>query len=80
MQVNHSVAGAAKCPIGKHDLAVQSAELNLKNAVRLMAVLEHTLSLSQPTIEGKNELRPKRSPAANRVLTASRARTRPRQR
>jgi hypothetical protein len=59
VQVNHSVTGAAKRPIGKHDLTVQSAELNPKNAVRLVAVLEHPLPPSQPTIKGKNELRPK---------------------
>ena len=54
------VTGTAKRPIGKHDLTAQSLELNPKNALRIMSVLEHTLPPSQPTIEGKNELRPKR--------------------
>jgi hypothetical protein len=54
VQVNHSITGAAKRPIGKHDLTVQSPKLSPKNAVRLMVVLEHTLSPTQPTIEGKN--------------------------
>ena len=61
MQVNHSVTGAAKCPIGKHDLVVQRAELNPKNAILLAAVFEHTLSPSQPIIERKYEPRPKLS-------------------
>jgi hypothetical protein len=59
VQVNHSVTGAPKRSIGKQDITGQSAELGPKNAVRLMAVLEHTLPPSQPTIESKNELRPR---------------------
>jgi hypothetical protein len=59
MKVNHSVAGAAKRSVGKEHITGQSAELGPKNAVRLVAVLEYTLPPSQPTIEGKNELRPK---------------------
>jgi hypothetical protein len=59
VQVNHSVTGAPKRSIGKQHITGQSAELGPKNAVRLMAVLEHTLPPSQPTIESKNELRPR---------------------
>jgi hypothetical protein len=59
VQVNRSVTGAAKRPIGKQDLAAQSAELSPKNTVRLVAVLEHTLPALQPAIEGKNEPRSK---------------------
>src|SRR5205807_6095850 len=59
MKVNHSVAGAAKRSVGKAHITGQSAELGPKNAVRLVAALEYTLPPSQPTIEGKNELRPK---------------------
>ena len=59
VQVHHSVTGAPKRSIGKQDITGQSAELGPKNAVRLMAVLEHTLPPSQPTIESKNELRPR---------------------
>jgi hypothetical protein len=59
VKVDHSVAGAAKRSIGKEHITGQSAELGPKNAVRLVAVLEHTLPPSQPTIEDKNELRPK---------------------
>src|SRR5712692_907721 len=68
MQVNHPVAGAAERPIGKQNLTVQSAELSPKNAVRLVIVLEHTLPPSQPTIESKNDLRPKRPLAANHTI------------
>jgi hypothetical protein len=59
VQVNHLVTGTAKRPIGKHDITVQSPELSPKNALRLLSVLEDTLPPLQPTIEGKNELRPK---------------------
>jgi hypothetical protein len=59
VQVNHSVTGTPKRSIGKQHITGQSAELGPKNAVRLMAVLEHTLPSSQPTIESKNELRPR---------------------
>src|SRR5215831_6944496 len=53
VEVNHSVTGAAKRSIGKQHITGQSAELGPKNAVRLVAVLEHTLPPSQLTIEGK---------------------------
>ena len=59
VKVNHSVTGAPNRSIGKQDITGQSAELGPKNAVRLVAVLEHTLPPLQPTIESKNELRPK---------------------
>jgi hypothetical protein len=70
MHVNHSVTGPAKCPIGKHDLIVQRAELNPKNAIQLVAVFKHPLSPSQPIIERKNALRPKGLAVASCALVA----------
>src|SRR3984893_3544090 len=65
VQVDDLVTGVAERPIGKHDLVVQSAELSSKNAVRPVVVFEHLLPSPQPTIEGKNGLRPKWPLAAN---------------
>src|SRR5215831_6614613 len=58
VEVDHSVTGPAECSIGKQYVTGQTAELDPKNAVRLVAVLEHALPPSQPGIEDKNELRP----------------------
>src|SRR5262245_32381485 len=60
VKVNHSVTGAPNCSVGKQDITGESAELGPKNAVRLLAVLEHALPPSQPAIKRKNELCPKR--------------------
>src|SRR5262245_51083633 len=59
VEVDHSVAGATERSVGKQHVTGQSAELGPKNAIRLAAVVEHALPPSQPTIEGKNQLRPK---------------------
>src|SRR6266568_4408332 len=59
VEVDHPVTSAAERSVGKQHITRQLAELDPKNAVRLVAVLEHPLPPSQPTIEGKNELRPK---------------------
>ena len=53
------VTGTANRPIGKHDLTVQSPELNPKNAVRLVSVREDTLPPLQPSIDRKNDTPPK---------------------
>src|SRR5262245_16425288 len=69
VEVDHSVTGATERSVGKQHVTGQSAELGPKNAVRPLAVLEHALPPSQPTIERKNELCPKRS----RVAVCSRS-------
>src|SRR5262249_20781037 len=59
VEVDHSVTGAPNCSVRKQDVTGQSADLGPKNAVRLLAVLEHTAPPLQPTIENKNKLCPK---------------------
>ena len=69
VEVDHSVTSATERSVGKQHITGQSAELGTKDAVRLVAVLEHALPASQPTIEGKDELRPERP----RVAVCSRS-------
>jgi hypothetical protein len=47
-------------------LSRRRTELGPKNAVRLVAVLEHTLPPSQLTIDGKNEPRQRWPPVCSR--------------
>ena len=74
VEVDHSVTGPAERSIGKEHVGGQSPELGPKNAVRLVAVLEHALPPSQPGIEGKNELRPEgpRAVCSRSILNATR--------
>src|ERR1700751_285997 len=74
VEVDHSVTGPAERSIGKEHVGGQSPELGPKNAVRLVAVLEHALPPSQPGIEGKNELRPQgpRAVCSRSILNATR--------
>jgi hypothetical protein len=46
--------------IGQHEVIVQSTNLNPKNAVWPLTVLEDAMPSSQHVIEGKNDLRPRR--------------------
>ena len=62
MKVDHSVTDVTKRSIGKQDITGQSAELHPEYAVGLVAVLEHASSPLQPTIQCKDQLRPKWPP------------------
>jgi hypothetical protein len=64
VKVNHSVTDVTKRSIGKQDITGQSAELQPKYAVGLVAVLEYAPSPLQATIQGKDQLRPKWPPVA----------------